>query len=463
MDKILYNPKVYGTIENGNSVISPKISGIVVNESTRIKPFVNGVISRNFDIHSKPEIMGIYEPDMQIKSKLIVQAVITQPKEKEFDVNGPNISMSVYKKNWVDNHLPIKMEVERVGSKKDNDTTIIGYNTNVYPFATYQFNNREYFKVQPYITYITNGGINIDANMYVTYIDYAFGAKKLERRYYAVFHSNYMNKDIKCRLYDKTVGFPLRGAHISVLCDDNHIRYLPIDLLGSDFDSGIRCSDKWGNQYQICLMRQENMISKFFPFGNMIMPLTSYNDLYAILTGIFGKARVELGENCLYFSPPSAASGITKFMCVGLNIRITTCHGQELTTYNNGLNSTSYGGDYHWTANKMLLKMRNREKFKIEFDNSYHGTTYKSDALVKNFLIFGQTVEALKEESASMELLINNHRWYLFNVKKNEIKSVNEQNDDIKYVRENYLEYSHSPCTYNYYDLGKYKCFEPDK
>ena len=107
--------------------------------------------------------------------------------------------------------------------------------------------------------------------------------------------------------------------------------------------------------------------------------------------------------------------------------------------------------------------MRNREKFKIEFDNSYHGTTYKSDALVKNFLIFGQTVEALKEESASMELLINNHRWYLFNVKKNVIKSVNEQNDDIKYVRENYLEYSHSPCTYNYYDLDKYKCFEPDK
>jgi hypothetical protein len=271
-----------------------------------------------------------------------------------------------------------------------------------------------------------------------------------------------MDKEIRCRLYDKTTGFPLRGTHLSVLCEDNHIRYCPLDLLGSDFDSGVRCSDQWGNQYQICMMRQENMINKFFPFGNMIIPLTTYNDLYIILTGIFGKARVQLGEDCIYFSPPSGASGLTKFLAIGLNIRITNCYGHTLTTYNNGLVTTSYGGDYNWTAKAMLLKWKNKEKFKIEFENSYHGTSYLEDAIVRNVLVIGQSIEALKEESASMELLVNNHQWYLFNVKRNEVNPVGDNNDYVKYFREHYLEYPKNKRTYNYYEIDKYKYHVPE-
>ena len=78
-------------------------------------------------------------------------------------------------------------------------------------------------------------------------------------------------------------------------------------------------------------------------------------------------------------------------------------YGVELTTYDNGLQTTSFGGDKNWLANAMLIKFNNREKFKIEFANDYHGTSYDSSAIVKNALVFGTVTESLPKQSYSFE------------------------------------------------------------
>ena len=332
-------------------------------------------------------------------------------------------------------------------------------NISIYPYITYDFKTRLGLSINPFITYKLDGAIDFLEYPFITFIDHTLGGKKIDRIYYCIFYSNYMKKIIKCRLYNSTKYFPLKNVHMSVLCDDGKRRYLPLNKLESDFDSGVRVRDKYGNELQVCVARQENIMKKYFDFGNLLIPLTTYNDLYATLVGIFGKAYVKVSDDGkgLCFSPPSEISGITKFLVVGLNVRITSMFGHTLTTYNNGLSRTSFGGDAHWIANTMLIRMRHREKFKIEFDNSYYGTSYDQSAIVKNALVFGRTIESFPSESSSYNLLVKNNRWLLFDVKNNTVNQVDTSNAYIRYFRDKYLQYPNSIRMYNYYDLHKWR------
>jgi len=333
------------------------------------------------------------------------------------------------------------------------------YNVGVNPFFTYSFTAREDLCIYPFVTYKIDGSIDVVSEAYITYIDKTLNGKKIDRHYYCIFYSNYMKKVIKCRLYDNTKYFPLKDVHMSVICDDGKRRYLPLDFIKHDFDSGVRVRDKYGNELQVCVTRQDSIIDKYFKFGNMLIPLTTYNDLYTILTGVFGKAFVSVPEagNGVVFSPPSVISGITKMFICGLNVRITSMYGWNLTTYEHGLSRTSYGGDKHWMANTMLIKIKHREKFRIEFDNAYYGTSYIGNELVKNSIVIGHDVEGFREESASYNALLRNKKWFLYDIPTNTIDIVDNSNKYIKYYRDKYLRYPNTIGMYNYYDLDKMK------
>lgn len=456
MNKVTYTPKVYGTLDNIFSEIRPEASGIISNKFTKMSPTVTGCFNKGCEITTSNQTYGVVSPPSTI-TNFVVSAVVETPTKKILHNDNLKIDMNVFSKNYSQKLLKTTLTVERVGKTIDDDTTIVGYDTSVYPFFTYHFTNREELQMYPFITYTLDGGVEIDEYPFVTYKDYTFGGKKTERIYYINFYSEYMDKMIKCRLYDTPEGFPIKDVHLSVVCDDNKRRYCPLDHVNYDFDSGVRVNDNYGNEYQISVARQENIINRYFPFGNIVIPLTTYDDLYTILTGIFGTARVKLGENkdCIYFTPPSASSGITQFFAIGLNIRITNHKDATLTTYNNGLNRTSFGGDFHWTANSMLIKMNHRETFKLEFDNSYYGTSYAENAPVKNAIVLGATIEALPRESSSYELLLRNNKWFLYDVRTNYIKVVDNHNMYIDYFIKNYLDYPNTKHMYNYYDLQK--------
>lgn len=463
MDKLIYNPQIYGTITDGYSAVTPNISGIFTEEKSEVSPLIMGCFTKDVHVNMNNKVCGVINSSSQnVDPKLY--AVITTPDTKQTHKDDFKIDMEVKTKYYEDNDFGIRMMVERIGKTIGDDTTIVGYDTGVVPFVTYNFTEREIIQAHPFITYTLEGGVKVDNNIFVTFKDYTFGGKTTKRLYYINFFSNYMNKVVKCRLYDDTKGFPLKDVHLSVLCEDNHRRFCPLDFVDNDFDSGVRCEDNYGHQYQVCVARQENIINRYFPFGNLVIPLTTYEDLYVILAGIFGTARVKVGDDgkSLYFTPPSPRSGITKLFAIGLNIRITNMKDATITTYNNGLNRTSFGGDTHWVANTMLVKFHRNETFKIEFDNSYRNTSYAEDALIKNALVIGTSIEALPNKSDSYELLLRNHKWFLFDIKRNYLKVVDDDNQYIHYFILNYLDYPHTKHTYNYFDLQEME-YEYDK
>jgi hypothetical protein len=466
MAKLNYNPKMYGTVTNiGSSSYIPKNELLFENETkTDLIPKAMTIIDSNFQIGTKlNNVMPVVNYNTKTEADFIVFGIIDNPTNKQLH-NQIDVDIDIHRKQYVNNTLMTDIQVERVGKTIDKDTTIVGYPAEIHPFLTYNFTSPEHIRINPFITYNVSQGITVDDIPFLTYIDYDFGGKNRQKIYYLVLYNKFMDKIIKCKMYDDTQGFPIQNVHLTMACSDGKHRYIPLNHVNEDFDSGARCQDKFGHIFQICTGRQESIINKYFPFGNMIIPLDSYENLYTILVGIFGTAHVSMGEDkkSVYFSPPSARAGITKMFLMGLNIRVTTEYDYELTTYNNGLNHTSYGGDYHKVANAMLIKMNSREKFKIEFDDTYLGITYPADAPVKNALVLGTTVEALNDVCDNYVALIHNDKWFIYNTETNYINIVDSTNKIVSYFKKNYLKYTNSKDMYNYFDLQKMK-YEYDK
>lgn len=466
MEKSNYKPKMYGTITNSvDSSYNPKNELIFENEThSIINKKTMTIVSNNFSIDSTlNKIMPVVEYQTNTKANFVLFGIFDTPSSKQVH-DQIDIEFEVHQKQYMNNTLITNVQVERVGKVIDKNTTIVGYPSEVRPFLTYNFTNQEMVQIKPFITYNVSQGITLNEVPYVTYIDYDFASEHREKIYYLVLQNTFMNKIIKCKLYDDTQGFPIKNVHLSVLCSDGRTRYIPLNHVNEDFDSGARCSDAFGNAFQICTGRQDNIINKYFPYGNMVIPLNTYDDLYTTLVGIFGTAHVTMGNDkkCVYFTPPSASAGITKMFLMGLNIRLTTDYDYELTTYDNGLNHTSFGGDNHWIAKAMLIKMNSHERFKIEFDDNYQGVTYQNDAPIKNAIVIGTTVEILSNQCNDYTPLIKNNKWFLYNVDTNYINIVDSSDKVIAYFKRNYLQYKQSKDMYNYFDLQKMR-YEYDK
>jgi len=457
MDSSKYSPKVFGVIDNIKEHVNPIVSTVFSTNKNELKPQLYGALTLNTKTNMNPNIYGVVENYLNINASHCITAVIENPVVKQTHNDSLPISINVEKQLFANSTLPIRITVEHV-NKSGKPGDVVGYETNVKSFFTYQFNTQEIVEMYPFFTYSLDGATTITPYPFFTYRKSASAdGKKVIKTYYIMFYSNYMGKVIKCRLYDSYKFFPIKDVHMSILCDDNKIRYLPLDKLDSDFDSGVRVRDKFGNDFQVCVARQENVLNKFFAHGNLLIPLTNYSDLYAVLAGLFGKAHVSVESDGVYFSPPSKLAGITKFFTIGLNVRYTTKFGHQITTYDNGLSKTSFGGDKHWMANSMLIKFHHREKFKIEFDDSYYGTSYTNNAMVKNAIVIGESVEGLKEDCSDYNLLLRSRSWYLYDVSKNRTLSVDNNNAIIRYFKQNYLEYPNAIKKYNFYDMQKYK------
>lgn len=446
MDKIYVNPQIFAVVSYLDSIVKEvKSFGVMTMKTSYIKPQLFGVHT-NKDTYVKPQAFGVISENKTFfKPKLF--GVMTIPKI-------PQTHSHLYTQMDIAKRVNIKQKATQIKfdvKQNEKDTTI-------YPYITYQFNNKEQVYQYPYITYNEINGLDVNEYPYITYHDSDFGAgKKSIRQWYFNFYMEKWGKTVKCKMYDNTEGFPLQNAHLSCYCSDGKTRYVPLDRLDSDFDSGMRVTDEYGNELQICVARQDNIINKYFPFGDILIPMTTYTELYAIFCGIFGRAHIKMASDGkgIYFTPPNPITGISQMFVIGLNIRITNKYGVELTTYNNGLQTTSFGGDQNWFANAMLIKFNKGETFKIEFNDEYYGTSYDSSALVKNAIVFGMTTESLPRYSYSFEQLNRNYKWFLYDVKTNYIHCVDLTNKYINYFRSAYLSYINSRHTYNYYDLSK--------
>lgn len=450
MDKIYIQPQLYAIVSYLKSAIKDtKMVGVFTSKNSYYNAKAFGVmLNKNSNIKDE-KAFGIVKTKNSYCSVPKIFGVMTIPKTPQTHTQLGAFVDVISRNNVVNRGININFDVHEIEKE-----------VNIVPYLTYHFNNQEQIYQYPYITYNQINGLGVNQYPYITYHDSEFGlGGKTKRQWYLNFHIDKWDKTVKCKMYDNTEGFPLKNVHLSCYCSDGKTRYVPMDRLDRDFDSGLRAKDNFGNDFQICVARQENIINKYFPFGDILIPLTTYNDLYAIMCGIFGKAHVTMADDGsgLYFSPPNPTAGITQMFVIGLNIRITNMYGVELTTYDNGLQTTSFGGDKNWLANAMLIKFNNREKFKIEFANDYHGTSYDSSAVVKNALVFGTVTESLPKQSYSFEQLFRTYKWFLYDVKTNYIHCVELTNTYINYFRRQYLDYTNSRHTYNYYDLSKLK------
>lgn len=458
MDSVKYNPKIFAVIENTKEYINPIVTSIISSDNVSLIPKTFGVLASNKQYLNDNKLYGVVDLDTSINVRNSLSAVIENQTVKQTHKDTLPIRINVQKQIFSNSTLPIRINVEHISKNSGKKGDIVGYDTEVKPFVTFNFDTQEIFTMYPFFTYSLDGAIQSTVYPFFTYKKgISSSGYRVNKMYYVVFYSNYMKQMIKCRLYDTYKFFPLKDIHMSVLCDDNKIRYLPLDKIGSDFDSGIRVTDSFGNELQVCVARQENVLKKFFSHGNLLIPLTNYSDLYSVLSGLFGKSHVSVEGDGVYFMPPSELSGLTKMFAIGLNIKFTTKFGHQITTYEHGLSKTSFGGDKHWMANSMLIKFHHKEMFKIDFKDAYYNTSYMNDALVKNAIVIGESVEGLAEQSASYKLLSRSRNWYLFDTSKNKIVPVDNNNTTVRYFKEKYLKYPNAIKMYNFYDLQKYK------
>lgn len=323
--------------------------------------------------------------------------------------------------------------------------------------------------VSPFISNIRHNGINNMVNPFITYYDnkgiqssiFPFITTKMnddidvvKKKVFYVYNS-FTKQQIKCNMYENTNGFPLKDAYLTVYDEQNDKKYyVPLNLVGHDFDSSLRCSDIYGNVYQICTGRQSNIVKKYLNNGNYLINCSNnYNYIYKSLVGILGYARVKMYDDYVTFIAPEKSSHITRLFVMGLNIVISSNNNDtNFGTLYNGLNHTSYGGDEHWKGNCMLLKLTPGNTYSIKSFDYGRTMSYKDSDIVKNAIVIGSIVESFPSMSSSYQQLIDSDNWYIYNSDKNLIVK-GQNNVYVLYFKNHYLKYQNSRREYNYYEI----------
>ena len=262
-----------------------------------------------------------------------------------------------------------------------------------------------------------------------------------------------INKYISCIAYSSKNHF-VANKCLSLNIDGNTY-YVPLDRLSDEYDSSLRALIE-NNKYQICTSLPINVVNKYFPGGNLFIPLTSYQTLYKLFIGMFGEFHVKLKENGVLFKAPMTLSGLTKMFITGLNVSLTYNDTTWTTTYN-GLSDKIYKKD-NLLSRSMLVKFVPEKNYLISFNDSFKSLNY-SNEIVKNFIIIGYEVEQLKETSGDYKRLILTDEYYLYDENKHVINKIGQYAEQMKYInfaKNNYLKKENT--SYNYYLLQQPIC-----
>ena len=152
--------------------------------------------------------------------------------------------------------------------------------------------------------------------------------------------------------------------------------------------------------------------------------MSSLNYVHHALRKVFNDDHVtkDSTKNCIYFKTMMTSCGIHKMFVIGLDCKISWKNNNDkddwtntitLTTYNNGLNDTSFTGDEKHKADAMLVEFEQNKLYKIEFSNKHKGISYDATTEpIKNCIIFGKDVEKLLEKSSNYERLLKTQHYF---------------------------------------------------
>jgi len=266
-------------------------------------------------------------------------------------------------------------------------------------------------------------------------------------------YNELIDKYIACQAYTSKNHFVTDKC---LACEiNNQIYYVPLDELSDEYDSSLRALIE-KKDYQICTSLPVNVVNKYFPGGNLIIPLTTYQTLYKLLLGIFGEFHVKLTDEGVLFKAPQALSGITKMFLTGLNISLTYNGTTWLTAYD-GLSDKLKKKD-NFLSKSMLVKLVPENVYLISFSNSFKSLFY-TDEIVKNFIIIGYEVEKLKETVGNYNRLISSDEYYMYDENKHAIDKIGQFADQIKYINFAKNCYMKKDTTsYNYFLLQQPTC-----
>ena len=226
--------------------------------------------------------------------------------------------------------------------------------------------------------------------------------------------------------------------------------YVPLDYISDEYDSSLRTNIAQGD-YQICTSLPINVINKYMPGGNLLIPLTSYEILYKLLVGLFGTFHVTLSSEGVLFRAPSQYAGLTKIFVNGLNVTITLNDTTWSTAYN-GISDKITRND-NLKSRCMVVKLIAGAEYLISFTDSFKTFQYEQE-LVKNFMIIGYDVEHCQEQNGSYRRLIVTDEYYLYNAQEHKIHKIGQFAEQIRYI--NFVKNFYmrkNKCVYNYYVL----------
>ena len=285
----------------------------------------------------------------------------------------------------------------------------------------------------------------------------------------SLFIHSVTGNPVECVVFQNTGFFPHKDKYLKVQLDsDGRYGYLPLDVVGSEYDSGLRYSEDNGKIWQISTNVMYNLMEQFFIDDNFYINTYDWNYVYTTFRKIFA-GRVKRGTNCIYLTTPQLDCGITKMFMIGLDLRISWADDNDkefqkpitLTTWNDGLNATSFGGDNKRKANAMLIKFKPRKTYKIEFYDSHGKTKYLPNEKIKGCFIFGKDIENLEEKSASYQRLIDTDSYCTCDLATSDIEhasnKMSKYYDEVQELKEKWLEYTNSKYMYNYYDVADMK------
>ena len=264
-----------------------------------------------------------------------------------------------------------------------------------------------------------------------------------------IYNEN-IEENVECKAYSSKNHF-VTNKCLGVKNEET-IGYVPLDYLSDEYDSSLRCNiDNDKEEYQICTSLPVNVINKYFPGGNLLIPLNSYEELYNLLVGLFGVFRVKMVDDGILFKAPSVISGFTKIFMTGLNVTVSF-NDYRLATYYNGYSDKIIKKD-NLQSRSMVVKMLPGHEYLFTFNDTFMSLGY-NDELVKNFMIIGYDVERLNDQKGSYRPLLISENYFLYDKDRHCIYRVDKTSKKIVYVnfvKTNYL--NKKNLAYNYYLL----------
>ena len=261
--------------------------------------------------------------------------------------------------------------------------------------------------------------------------------------------NNETGKVIEAGAYYNMKNFPLKNKALNIVLEDGTKLYVPVDYVGSEFDTGLRYNDG-SNVYQISSQLVFDIITYKLTACNMLVPVSNTVDLYVIFTYLFGKNRVKLVDNTVRLICPSPDSGITKLFFLGTAWNIMNNTGLSIQSEKGG-NPTYVVGNTKekgFIDRAMLIKMNWEQELYISLSSNEEGN---------NYIVLGLSVEGLKNGFGTFEELKNTESYCIYDKDEKKPKTISGSYSSDEYTE--YKEYMNSfyDYEYNYIDIAKVK------